>query len=75
MAVNVVIALAYYLRWTALLFRGAEAPEAVREDTSRAVPAVAAAGTAPAAAPAPSSPRSSSPPPPRSSSPGRRRSF
>ncbi|WUQ01767.1 NADH-quinone oxidoreductase subunit N [Streptomyces sp. NBC_00247] len=53
MAVNVVIALAYYLRWTALLFRGAEAPEAVREDTSRAVPAVAAAGTAPAAAPAP----------------------
>ncbi|MGW0853861.1 NADH-quinone oxidoreductase subunit N [Streptomyces sp. NPDC002690] len=49
MAVNVVIALAYYLRWTALLFRGADAPEAAGEGTPQAVPA----GATPVAAPAP----------------------
>lgn len=40
MAVNVVIALYYYLQWTAALFRGPEEPEA-------AAPA-GTAGTAPA---------------------------
>ncbi|MFJ7420029.1 NADH-quinone oxidoreductase subunit N [Streptomyces uncialis] len=54
MAVNVVIALYYYLRWTALLFRAPETAEAT--DTARATEATgsaaagkAAAGTAPAA--------------------------
>ncbi|MFE9849306.1 NADH-quinone oxidoreductase subunit N [Streptomyces sp. NPDC005576] len=51
MAVNVVIALAYYLRWTALLFRGTHAPETVTEDVP--VPVALPAPAIPAAAPVP----------------------
>ncbi|WEH41382.1 NADH-quinone oxidoreductase subunit N [Streptomyces sp. AM 2-1-1] len=53
MAVNVVIALAYYLRWTALLFRGAGAPEAVPAAVAAPAPASADPITGTAAAPAP----------------------
>ncbi|MGW1463516.1 NADH-quinone oxidoreductase subunit N [Streptomyces sp. NPDC002308] len=52
MAVNVVIALAYYLRWTALLFRGTEAAPSPAEAAPDAAP-VAAEGRTAVAVPAP----------------------
>ncbi len=47
MAVNVVVALYYYLRWTALLFAPAEAAESAEGAASAAAGSAAAAATAP----------------------------
>ncbi|MBQ0986192.1 NADH-quinone oxidoreductase subunit N [Streptomyces sp. F63] len=52
MAVNVVIALSYYLRWTAVLFRGpAREPAAAAPRTATAPAGAARAATAPPTAP------------------------
>ncbi|MEU4685251.1 NADH-quinone oxidoreductase subunit N [Streptomyces xinghaiensis] len=60
MAVNVVIALYYYLRWTAVLFR-APAPEPVPDPAAEPVPAGAPGGTAETAAAAAPEPAAGGP--------------
>lgn len=70
MAVNVVIALYYYLQWTAILFR---TPEGAPETTGAATGSTASAPSRRFRPPPRSPRRSHSPPPPESCSPGSRR--
>lgn len=75
MAVNVVIALYYYLQWTTVLFRGAEDTAGAPDAAATGAPEAAPAGPpVHAAIPAPSPPPSRSPPSSASPSPALRSS-